>query len=54
MVACIAWRFWLGALNKKDGRGQRNGEEIGAGASPLFRARFRSVVLPTKPLCYAG
>ena len=28
-VVCVAWRFWLGALNNKDGRGlQRNREEI--------------------------
>ena len=31
-VACVAWRFWLGALSNKGGRGQRNREEIGAGA----------------------
>ena len=43
MVACVAWRFWLGALNKKGGQGQRNREEIGAGASPLVRARFARV-----------
>ena len=33
MVACIAWRFWLGALSNKayeSRRGQRNHEEIGA------------------------
>ena len=23
-VACVAWRFWLGALSNKGGRGQRN------------------------------
>ena len=33
MVACVAWRFWLGALNNKGGRGQRNREEIGARAT---------------------
>ena len=22
-IACVAWRFWLGALSNKDGRGQR-------------------------------
>ena len=31
-VACVAWRFWLGALSNKGGRGQRNREEIGAEA----------------------
>ena len=35
-LACVAWRFWLGALSNKGGRGQRNREEIGA-ASPLLR-----------------
>ena len=28
-LACVAWRFWLGALSNKGGRGQRNREEIG-------------------------
>ena len=32
-VACVAWRFWLGALSNKGGRGQRIREEIGAGAT---------------------
>ena len=32
-VACVAWRFWLGALSNKGGRGQRNREEIGAEAN---------------------
>ena len=44
-IACVAWRFWLGALSNKGGRGQRNREEIGAeaiflAASPLVLARF--------------
>ena len=32
-VACVAWRFWSGALSNKGGRGQRNREEIGAEAT---------------------
>ena len=40
VLACVAWRFWLGALSNKGGRGQRNREEIGA--SPLILARFAS------------
>ena len=36
-IACVAWRFWLGALSniggRSGGRGQRNREEIGAGAT---------------------
>ena len=32
-LACVAWRFWLGELSNKGGRGQRNREEIGAGAT---------------------
>ena len=36
-VACMAWRFWLGALSNKGGRGQRNREEIGGTATPLLR-----------------
>ena len=27
-LACVAWRFWLGALSNKGGLGQRNREEI--------------------------
>ena len=40
-IACVAWRFWLGALSNKGGWGQRNREEIGAGAtfSRSFAAR---------------
>ena len=49
-VACVAWRFWLGALSNKGGRGQRNREEIGV--------EFRGYAAPspgsTKPPCYAG
>ena len=41
-LACVAWRFWLGALSNMGGRGQRNREEIGAGAC---RRRFCPVVL---------
>ena len=65
LLACVAWRFWLGALSNKGGRGQRNREEIGAearAASPLVLAReareFRCYAAPapssTKPPCYAG
>ena len=32
-IACVAWRFWLGELSNKGGGGQRNREEIGAGAT---------------------
>ena len=32
-LACVAWRFWLGALSNKGGRGQTNREEIGAEAT---------------------
>ena len=62
-LACVAWRFWLGALSNKGGRGQRNREEIGAEASfPLVLARFarefRGYAAPApgsaKPPCYAG
>ena len=41
-VACVAWRFWSGALSNKGGRGQRNRKEIGAGATWfLFFSRLR-------------
>ena len=32
-LACVAWRFSLGALSNKGGQGQRNREETGAGAT---------------------
>ena len=43
VLACVAWRFWF--LSNKGGRGQKNREEIGAGAtelsaSPLVLARL--------------
>ena len=61
-IACVAWRFWLGALSNKGGRGQRNREEIGAEAtfyfSRGFAREFRGYAAPaprsTKPPCYAG
>ena len=41
-LACVAWRFCLGALSNKGGRGQRNREEIGAEAIWfLFFSRLR-------------
>ena len=41
-LACVAWRFWLGALSNKGGREQRNREEIGAEATWfLFFSRLR-------------
>lgn len=46
--ACVAWRFWL--LSNKDGRGQKNLEDIGAGATEKPPARtggfFESVRMP--------
>ena len=49
-LACVAWRFWLGALINKGGRGQKNREEIGAGATEKPPARtggfFESVRMP--------
>ena len=41
ILACVAWWFWLGALSNKGGRGQRNREEIGAGATWNFFSRLR-------------
>ena len=39
ILACVAWRFWLGELSNKGGRGQRNREEIGAGATFFYFSR---------------
>ena len=37
-IACVAWRFWLGALSNKGGRGEGNREEIANFAAwPLVR-----------------
>ena len=49
IAACVAWRFWLGALCNKGGRGQRNCEEIGA-----VRGFATHGPGSTKPPCYAG
>ena len=38
-LACVAWRFWLGELSNKGGRGQRNREEV---ATPLLRPARQS------------
>ena len=43
-LACVARQFWLGAFSNinKGGRGQRNSEKIGAGATWfLFMSRLR-------------
>ena len=40
LIACVAWRFWL--LSNKGGRGQKNREEIGAGATEIPRFFFFS------------
>ena len=52
--ACVAWRFWL--LSNKGGRGQKNREEIGAGATGFSFSRGFAARAPasTKPPCYAG
>ena len=43
-LACVAWRFWLGALSNKGGRGQRNREEIGAGATWQNRQATQAII----------
>ena len=45
LVACVAWRFWLGALSNKGGRGQRNREEIRRSFSRASRANFAATPL---------
>ena len=52
-VECVAWRFWLGALSNKGGRGQRNREEVGAGVRE-FRGFAARAPGSTKPPCYVG
>ena len=44
-LACLAWRFWLGALNIKGGRRQRNREEIGRIGS--FARALRAFLRPS-------
>ena len=50
VLACVAWRFWLGALSNKGGRGQRNRDEIGAGATFLVAS---PLVRPARQNCHA-
>ena len=59
LLACVAWRFWLGAQSNKGGRGQRNREEIGAGAT--WRAKFHITIKPltgwgnwNQTICHQG
>ena len=40
VIACVAWWFWLGTLSNKGGRGKRNHEEIGAGATSWLCRSF--------------
>ena len=63
MLACVAWRFWLGAQSNKGGLGQRNLKEIGAASTIVHALRTRISRFPgfaararrsTKPPCYAG
>ena len=42
-LACRAWRFWLCALSNRGGRGQRNREEIEAGATWKNRLHGRGL-----------
>ena len=51
LVACVAWRFWLGVLSNKGGREQRNREEIAAVAIIFLAARGLAARAPgsTKP-----
>ena len=55
-LGCVAWRFRL--LSNKGGRGQRNCEEIRAGATEkgFYFSRGCAARAPgsTKPPCYAG
>ena len=51
-LACLACRFWL--LSNKGGRGQKNREEIGAGATYFSRGFAARAPGSTKPPCYAG
>ena len=54
-IACVAWRFWLGELSNKGGRGQRNREEIGAGATKKIREGQNHVQVDSKELfCVLG
>ena len=46
LLACVAWRFWL--LSDKGGRGQKNCQEIGAGAIFIFSRLRRSCALLDK------
>ena len=47
LLACVAWQFWL--LSNKGGRGQKNREEIGAGATESFLYLRLSAISKYKP-----
>ena len=55
LVACVAWRFWLGAVSNKGGRGQRS-RSFSRALRANFAARGFAARAPgsTKPPCYAG
>ena len=44
-ITWVALQFWLGAQRNKGGRGQRNREEFGAGAT-IFFLGGRGAALP--------
>ena len=46
-LACVAWRFWLGELSNKGGRGQRNREEIGELLRPARQNRHATQATET-------
>ena len=53
-IACVAWRFWLGALSNKGGRGQKNREEIEAEATwggSNFFSRLRARISRLRRSC---
>ena len=56
-IADVARRFWLGALSNKGRRGQRNREELGAGATSGLRrscARLDKTAMLRTPRSNAG
>ena len=57
-IACVAWRFWLGALSNKGGRGQRNRFAARSRALRGRITRLHRSCAPapgsTKPPRYAG
>ena len=56
LIACVAWRFWLGRQVIKAGEGRETARRLGREQLGLYFSRGFAARAPdsTKPPCYAG